>query len=522
MIIITSGAFISSEFQVELGKIPPSFVPLGNKRLYEHQVESLKREFPYIDIYLSVTDAYEIRESDRILLDRLTVQVVKVPDGLSLAESILYVINSVGRYDETLRILHGDTFLREFPKYEDVVAVAYAEDEYSWEVEATADSIDKVWCGYFAFSDIKLFARSLTAARGKFVDAVRDYQKYRPQQTPLVDEWHDLGHVNTYFRTRAKVTTQRSFNDLKIQDGVVSKTSEQTIKMLAESNWFKSLPPTLKKYIPQLIDIQNIENGRLLYQLEYLPHLPLNELYVHANLPPAFWGKIFKLTSRLLNEFNTAIALTKMERDLIQLDFISLVNQKSRSRLELFVTEHNLSMLDPVEINNHQIPCLDVVISHCVEAVLKLPAIPGVSHGDLCLSNVLYDSRADNLKVLDPRGLNADQKTTILGDLKYDYAKFVHSIAGFYDHIVAGLFTLKNNGFMKFNLEIHVDQKTREVQALFDSRFILNGVTVKEIYPLVVLLFLSMLPLHADKPERQFAFLANALRLYVDWTKENL
>jgi hypothetical protein len=30
----------------------------------------------------------------------------------------------------------------------------------------------------------------------------------------------------------------------------------------------------------------------------------------------------------------------------------------------------------------------------------------------------------------------------------------------------------------------------------------------------VVLLFISMLPLHADRPERQTAFLANALRLY--------
>ena len=37
------------------------------------------------------------------------------------------------------------------------------------------------------------------------------------------------------------------------------------------------------------------------------------------------------------------------------------------------------------------------------------------------------------------------------------------------------------------------------------------GRTVKAI---TISLFLSMLPLHADRPDRQMAFIANALRLY--------
>ncbi|EER46656.1 hypothetical protein AM305_11540 [Actinobacillus minor NM305] len=34
------------------------------------------------------------------------------------------------------------------------------------------------------------------------------------------------------------------------------------------------------------------------------------------------------------------------------------------------------------------------------------------------------------------------------------------------------------------------------------------------------MLFLSMIPLHFDKPHRQEAMLANALRLYTLWKKE--
>ncbi|WP_251821349.1 hypothetical protein [Campylobacter jejuni] len=42
MILITSAKYSSSDFTLEFGKIPPSFLPLGNKRLYEYQMELFK------------------------------------------------------------------------------------------------------------------------------------------------------------------------------------------------------------------------------------------------------------------------------------------------------------------------------------------------------------------------------------------------------------------------------------------------------------------------------------------------
>jgi hypothetical protein len=37
-----------------------------------------------------------------------------------------------------------------------------------------------------------------------------------------------------------------------------------------------------------------------------------------------------------------------------------------------------------------------------------------------------------------------------------------------------------------------------------------------EVMAVTTTLFLSMLPLHADKPKRQWALLANGLRLFLD------
>ncbi|MEY2621805.1 MAG: hypothetical protein RIT26_1625, partial [Pseudomonadota bacterium] len=54
MIIIASGAMIASEFQAEIGRIPPAFLPLGHKRLYEHQVNHLRQSFSDEQIFMSI------------------------------------------------------------------------------------------------------------------------------------------------------------------------------------------------------------------------------------------------------------------------------------------------------------------------------------------------------------------------------------------------------------------------------------------------------------------------------------
>lgn len=38
MFLIMSGAYVGQELESEFGRIPPSFLPLGNRRLFQHQV----------------------------------------------------------------------------------------------------------------------------------------------------------------------------------------------------------------------------------------------------------------------------------------------------------------------------------------------------------------------------------------------------------------------------------------------------------------------------------------------------
>lgn len=147
----------------------------------------------------------------------------------------------------------------------------------------------------------------------------------------------------------------------------------------------------------------------------------------------------------------------------------------------------------------------------------RLDVIHGVLHGDFCFSNILYDSRGDRIKVIDPRGLNYKNDFTIYGDLKYDFAKLTHSIIGFYDYIIAGYYKIEESANGSIQIVFDIDDRVLSIHNNFIHSFKLNNLTVREIMPLVILLFLSMLPLHADRPDRQKAMLINALKLYKEY-----
>ena len=62
MILICSGAYVEQDLTVEVGRIPPAFLPIGNKRLYEYQVELLSSYGA--EIYLSIPASYDIPRYD--------------------------------------------------------------------------------------------------------------------------------------------------------------------------------------------------------------------------------------------------------------------------------------------------------------------------------------------------------------------------------------------------------------------------------------------------------------------------
>ncbi|HFO7122236.1 TPA: hypothetical protein ACHKWC_005668, partial [Escherichia coli] len=65
MILINSAAYVNDDLRAEFGLLPPCFLPLGNRRLYHHQIESLRKAFPEEKIYLSLPEEYHIGRYDQ-------------------------------------------------------------------------------------------------------------------------------------------------------------------------------------------------------------------------------------------------------------------------------------------------------------------------------------------------------------------------------------------------------------------------------------------------------------------------
>lgn len=512
MIIINSGAYVIPEFQAEIGKVPPCLVPVANRKLIEHQVMSLKQYFDE-DIYLSLPDNYELTHDEKILLNDLKVNIIRTSINFNLAEAILYILN-ITRFEdeEPIRLLHGDTLLVDYPSsQQDCLGLGSTTYNYMWEAEDNQSDSSEVWCGYFSFSDKVLLIKSLALASGDFVAAVRSYDEIKNLESYYFDYWYDFGHINTYFRSRAKLTTERAFNSLEVKCNVLRKTGSPAKKIEAEALWLQNIPSQLKVYTPQLLN-HGLSDTGYYYNIEYLSIMPLNELFVHGKKPAKNWKFVFDKIFTFIYAASS-VELNPNDLELIGTDFRGLVIDKTYSRIEQYSIDNKFDLEASLSFNNITSPSISEIIDVCSQKILNLKSLSGVIHGDLCLSNILFNSRSEQIKLIDPRGLNSTGEFALIGDQKYDLAKLSHSIIGLYDFIISNRFLYIEKNNYEFQLEFYIDDEIRKIQNILLD-YEVNGVVIRDIIPLVILLFISMLPLHEDRKDRQKAMLANAVRLY--------
>jgi len=91
---------------------------------------------------------------------------------------------------------------------------------------------------------------------------------------------------------------------------------------------------------------------------------------------------------------------------------------------------------------------------------------------------------------------------------------------GLYDFIIIEEYIYREIEEYNIYFDIPISDSKKEISDLFISlNFNAFNITIKEIYAVMIHLFLSMLPLHNDNPHRQKAFIANAIRLYIDFKK---
>ncbi|ABL98319.1 hypothetical protein SHAM105786_15410 [Shewanella amazonensis] len=516
MYLITSAAMVASELQSEFGPLPPCFLPVGNKRLFHHQLALIPAGERTI---ITLPEGFTPGPYDSQSLKDYGVELLYLPPTLSLGESIVYALIQLEfADDEPLYILHGDTLFDSLPRQTDCLGLSQVEDNYNWaEFDAQSGTLrpyhaelrpssELISNGFFSFSAPRTLIRYITQAKGDFIAGLNGYIDDKGLTPITLPHWYDFGHSHTYYQSKSRMTTQRAFNGMAIQGQVVKKFSRNKHKLAAEANWYQSLPGPMRGYIPQLLGCD--ESPELFgYSIEYLHLTALNELYVFSQLPAFAWRKVLKACCQFLKDassYSVADAQT----------LSGLFMDKTLSRLEDFASQSGISVAQENRINGALRPSLLELARISREYLPKDNGRQHLLHGDFCFSNILYDFRTCNIKVIDPRGLDGNDKQTIHGNGLYDIAKLAHSVLGLYDAIIAGYFKAERLG-QNLDFSIAITPRREQIMAdfvrLMASEF---AVSEAELYAMQIQLFLSMLPLHSDRPDRQLGFIGNAYRLY--------
>lgn len=527
-LIITSADYIGTEMVAEFGLVPPAFLPVGNKRLYEHQIEIFHA---YCErIILTLPDTFLLPDRDLSRLRDLNIELIFLPPNIPLAQSLKYALNTCGTEYDKLHVLHGDTLFKgvNFDLIKDGISVNQVKDAYNWAFfdprhtirfshEPRSDnSIEgsSIVSGYFSFSDTARIEKMLARANGNFLKAINLYDAEIPLSIIMDGTWLDFGHLQTFYQSRGLFTTERVFNNLQIETLTVTKASSDNVKIQAESNWYENIPVSLKPYTaPYFGSVE--EEGITKYFLGNMLNATLAELFVFGRLNFNTWQKIFLAIREFLEKSRNEMT------DKSAGDFEHLYRYKTIARLSAFFEDKGLAITEPWLINGAEVPSPLVIVEEMWATIKKSEPINAIMHGDLCFSNIFYDFRSNTIKTIDPRGSVDGIKYSIFGDQRYDIAKLFHSTFGLYDFIVGGFYTLRRETY-DLCLNLPSDDYIFHCQeALLSTRDQKFDPAAFDIRAINILLFFSMLPLHAENEERQWALFANALRLYLEHKGRN-
>ena len=518
-LIILSSAYVSDELQNEFGRIPPAFLPLGNSPAI---FEIIKSVSDYTPIILTLPNDYKLAEFDHNKLVDAKVEVRFFDYKMTLCAVMGSIAQHLGSGCEAT-FLFGDTYVSVKDlkiTQSDFIGTGRTSNIHKWsyvdqsnKVEEDRSNIDfdKVICGYMRFSNLDLLAECSKSSKN-LSELINCYQTKQPTVFIPAIDWHDFGHLSTYFLFKNRLIGSRHFNELCADHERVRKSSLQRKKLNNEYQWFKSIPDGLKLHTPRIFGAGRVDYS-FYYETEYLYFPTLSELFLFGRLTFNKWSSIFTKISELLSKMQLyeEVSDLKIEDQHIR----SLFIKKLKCRMIEVQSVENIYLAEKMSLNGKLLPSL-MDVPFAVNKCLNDAYLPrnSIFHGDLFFGNMLFDQRSQRIFCIDPRGGVDDGVSSIYGNILYDIAKLAHSIYGLYDFIAADRFYLFEHNEGQFELQIEAPSQIKGIEELFEQK-ILNKyhLTKKQIKILAGCLFVSMLPLHKDNVERQKALLLTGLRL---------
>ena len=330
---------------------------------------------------------------------------------------------------------------------------------------------------------------------------------------PTIDVGNCIRNVNNtddFLRYITKSLDTRFFNNLSSSEFTITKSSTNIKKIFAEYKYYWLIPDEMKRWFIMPYDYTE-ENGIASYTMEKINFTDVALLFVNNFLNLKEFDDLLKLIFQFIKERNEKKVNSKLSQSI----FDDLYINKLKKRIE------DLKKLKQYEIIENEIKFgtkfknIDEIVEKYLKLLNKITSRNNIKkelvigHGDLCFSNILYHKSLKMLKLIDVKGaINEEELYT---NYYYDFAKLSHSICGRYDFFNSNQYQILLNNNSKFELSINFNNKPY-IQ-VFKKYLNELGIDFNLVRILEASLFLSMLPLHIDYPQKVFGFILNAINI---------
>lgn len=335
----------------------------------------------------------------------------------------------------------------------------------------------------------------------------RDFQKLE------VDKPNDLNEIETFLQVASGSTETRHFNYVDIDKWYYTKKSNDKHKMEAEYRFYHSVPERMRPWFVETFDFCSKDTYASYRMMRYyLADMSLQ--WIHNVFTTTTFKNFIDQLMFFIEERDQLIE----KKDKINLIAEEIFVKKVNSRIDFFLNSahgrHINEMLktsnECLNINSLRERYLTLYRQHEKYFITKYLVI---GHGDPCFSNILYNGKHRLLKLIDPKG--GMSKEELWSHPFYDLCKISHSILGDYDFINNGLYRIaldhKNNFTLTFNQNMHNHHKSIFISLLKQNKYDPRIIRLGEAS-----LFLSMLPLHIDHPNKVMAFILNANKILTE------
>lgn len=520
---------------------PKAMIPYKGKPIIGHQLDFLiKEQFKNVIIVVGYKKEILVEYVINNYTDKINIHFAEQKELNGLAGAVLEgikVINIEKSITNSMFILLGDIL----PILEENLSV-FNDGNLDFLLYKNVDDFQR-WCmvdsdgkflklydkpkakpettksliGVYSFSDLFLLKHSLEEVieedikiNGEYQlsSAIKKYNEFYKFDLIEYNEFLDFGNMESI--SAARHNKSRHFNSIQIIGDCVHKSSENQNKMIDEYCWYMATKGILGKYLPEIKSIDKDNSG---YLMSKLNESPMQEQFVFGTLTNGQWFNFF-------SELNNYMKIVRSNGtgNNIKNETKEILIDKTKNRVESIKEQFNEKFY---VINGKIIPNpifdLDAKIIPLLEKIVEnTNEYESVLHGDLFFGNMMFNEETSDLKVIDPRG---DYGGLIcFGDIRYDIAKLNHSINGYYDFIVNGLYNLEKNGAI-INYNFYLGKSQKEVQKLFDLFLQGNNFDKKEIDLITGILFLSMIPLHKENEKNQVVQFAIASEILYKYTK---